>query len=242
MKYVGVDACKCGWMAAIMDKTGVRCEVFPEFAGIWDAHSDIQRLFVDIPVGLAAEGDRGADMEARRFLPPGFKSSIFNTPVRKALYARTNAEAKSINQELTGKSLSEQSLGISKKIREVDRWLQAHQKEQGKVFESHPEICFIHCAGGPLSYGKKDFLGTLERMKIVRKFVKSAEDLLVSVRERYTRTNVAADDILDAMVLAVVAKECDGRPSFFPAGVEEPPQDETGLPMAVWYHDFSNPR
>ena len=61
--------------------------------------------------------------------------------------------------------------------------------------------------------------------------------MLVSVRNKYGRSIVAGDDVLDAFVLALTARECEGKPTFFPARRDEPPRDEKGLPMAIWYHD-----
>lgn len=240
MKYVGIDACKSGWVAVILGEDREVCEVYSTIADMWNSHKDAQRIFIDIPVGLAAHGDRLADAEMRRALPRGFKSSIFNTPVRDAVHARSKGAAKSINKKLTGKSLSEQSLGICQKIREVDLWLQDNRSAWERIHESHPEACFYLCAGHALGYGKKDFLGSLERLRIIEKHIPRAERMLMSVRNEHSRTNVAADDVLDAMILAVTARECKGVPHFFPAGLDEPPRDETGLPMAIWYHDFTN--
>lgn len=244
MKYVGVDGCKGGWLAISLGESeheGIEWSLFETFAQLWSNCNDAQYLFVDIPVGLAGAGTREADQEARRALSSCLKSSIFNTPVRKAVYAATKAEAKSINQKLSGKSLSEQSLGIMKKILEVDRFIQAHAEGRVKIFESHPEVCFGALAGQPLSYGKKDLLGGLERLKIIRNFVPNAEEILVSVRKMHVRSKVEGDDVLDACILALTARECKGNPMFFPAGRSEPPRDETGLPMAIWYHACSTP-
>ena len=72
---------------------------------------------------MAGSGTREADQEARNALPSKLKSCVFNTPVRKAVYAGTKIEAKSINEKLSGKSLSEQSLGLIGKIWEVDMFL-----------------------------------------------------------------------------------------------------------------------
>ena len=235
MWYVGVDACKGGWFAAGLGPDGVRTALCPAFADVWERFCPIGRLFVDMPVGLPERGSRAADAEARRALPSRLKSSIFNVPVRGAVYAPEKAEAKSINEQLSGKSLSEQSLGLILKIREVDAWLQVRPDRREAVFESHPEVCFGRLGRGYPAHAKKDFLGGLERLRIVEHFIPDAESVLAEARSRHTRTVVAADDMLDALILAVAARESGERPCFFPSGADRPETDATGLPMAIWY-------
>lgn len=196
-------------------------------------------VFVDMPMGLAEGGTRLADMEARQFLPSHLKSSIFNTPVRDAVHARVKSVAKSINRKLTGKSLSEQSLGLCSKIREVDACLQADELIRQLLYEAHPEICFIKCGAKPPAYTKKDLLGGIERIRVLERFVPDVEGILKAVRAEYPVSRVAADDVLDALVLAVSAWGSQGRPQFFPVAMQTPPKDGTGLDMAVWFHDFA---
>lgn len=239
MKYVGVDGCKGGWIAVGLDENRVEWDVFDSFAGIFDNHNDLQVCFVDMPIGLPASGNREADSAARKALPSHLKGSIFNVPVRSAVYAASKSEAKSINEKLTGKSLSEQSLGIVPRIREVDEFLQKRTDLQEQVFESHPETCFIRLSGADTRYRKKDFLGELKRFRIIRNFVPNLEDILISIRNDHPQSKVGNDDVLDAFILALTARECKGTPRFFPEGLKTPPRDETGLPMAIWYHEMA---
>ena len=69
----------------------------------------------------------------RNALPSHLKSSVFNTPVWKAVYAETKAEAKSINEKLSGKSLSEQYMDITKMVLETDRFLQSQSEYRGGI-------------------------------------------------------------------------------------------------------------
>ena len=237
MRYVGVDACKVGWFAVRLGGDGPEYRVCGTFAEVWDWTGEDAILFVDIPIGLPDRGARLADREARQALPAHLKSTIFNTPVRRAVYAGSKEEARQINRQLSGKSLSEQSLGIMKKIKDVDSFLQVHPEAVGVVFESHPETCFGRLAGRFPAHGKKDLLGGMERFRIVREFIPNLEDFLVAVRRDHPRSRVASDDVLDGCILAVTARECGGTPRFLPAGSDGPPRDETGLPMAIWYHE-----
>lgn len=155
MRYVGVDACKAGWLAVGLDRespAALVCETFPE---VWQWAGDGALLFVDIPIGLPAEGTRAADRAARQALPGHLKSTIFNTPVRRAVYAESKEVAREVNRKLAGKSLSEQSLGIMRKIKDVDSFLQTRPEARGSVFESHPETCFGRLTGRFPAHGKK---------------------------------------------------------------------------------------
>jgi predicted RNase H-like nuclease len=247
MKCVGVDGCRGGWLAVSTDD-GARWEValHREFAGVWRAHPDAVTVFVDIPIGLPSQGDRRADGLARRRLGPR-GSSVFNVPARQAVWAMDAAggqgdlaarkeAARSFNRQLVGKSISEQSLGIVPKILEVDRFLSAAPEVRGRIFEAHPELCFAMAVGRPMEYAKKDFLGGLERLGAVEAHVPGARALLARVRREHPRSVVDADDVLDAMILAVSAHACGGRPASLP---DPPERDGTGLPMAIWFHDFS---
>lgn len=235
MKYVGVDGCKAGWLAVVLDDRDVSWTVCPEFVDVADQFADACCLFVDMPIGLPASGTREADRLARESLPRHLKGSIFNTPVRSAVHAPDKATAKQINKALTGKSLSEQSLGIIKKILDVDLVLQQGHAIRENLFEAHPEVCFQRFAGRNLDYSKKDILGSLERIEILEKISMVPKSLLEDVRKQYTRSNVAGDDVLDACVLAAAAWRSKGKPACFPLEKDGPPRDETGLPMAIWY-------
>lgn len=235
MWYVGVDACKGGWFAVGIGPEGARAALCGTFASVWERFRPLTRLFLDMPVGLPEEGTRAADAEARRALPPHLASTIFNTPVRAAVYAPTKDVAKVVNRKLAGKSLSEQSLGLVKKIREVDTFLRAHPEVRDLVYESHPELCFGRLGGGFPSFAKKDWLGGFERFRIVRNFMPEVEFLLADARRAHLRTEVACDDMLDACILAVAARESERRPRFYPKGLDAPEADAEGLPMAIWH-------
>jgi predicted RNase H-like nuclease len=253
MKYIGVDACAGGWFAVSGDGDGRwRTAVHADFASVWQAHGDAVALFVDIPVGLPDRGVRLADGLCRQRLGAR-KASVFSVPVRgaaQAMATTTGADggpsltrrkdvAKTLNRQLSGKSLSEQSLGIVPKILDVDSLLAAVPAMRGRVFEAHPELCFALAGGGPMHYPKKDFLGGLERLRIVEWFIPEAAALLADVRALHPRSVVDGDDMLDAMILAASAWCSRGRPTPMP----DPPEiDGSGLSMAIWYHDFNTHR
>ncbi len=58
---------------------------------------------------------------------------------------------------------------------------------------------------------------------------------IIQTLQKFLRKEVARDDIVDALVLAVTAKESGGALRPLP---DPPERDKTGLNMAIWYHDF----
>jgi predicted RNase H-like nuclease len=81
----------------------------------------------------------------------------------KDLYRR----AGDVNEELTGKRLSQQAFHISKKVREVD--LLMTRALQDRVREVHPEVCFQALNGRQaMRNNKKKRPGVAERWALLR--------------------------------------------------------------------------
>ena len=78
--------------------------------------------------------------------------------------------------------------------------------------------------------------GIEERLTILSRHLENAKLLYEKALDAFTRKTVARDDIVDAMILAVTARESRGSLTPMP---DPPERDETGLPMAIWYHDFT---
>ncbi|BCS88932.1 DUF429 domain-containing protein [Pseudodesulfovibrio sediminis] len=236
MKHVGIDGCKGGWVAVWTAEGQWGCTVYPTIRDLWKAHLDAGVLLLDMPIGLARSGDRKADIETRKRLGAR-KSSLFNAPVRGAVYAGSKAEAREINRLATGKSLSEQSLCLINKMQEVDMFLTAVPEARAVFRESHPELAFSLVAGTDMRYAKRDVLGVIERFELLELHVPGLRALVASVRERHVMTQVAGDDILDACILCVMAWKSRGRLASIP---DPPERDENGLPMAIWYYDITS--
>ncbi|OIQ49877.1 hypothetical protein BerOc1_01805 [Pseudodesulfovibrio hydrargyri] len=234
MKFVGVDGCKAGWCAAWVADGRWDVGVYPLFADLWSEHRDAASVLVDIPIGLADNANRTAESLLRERLGPR-RASVFNTPARAALHAGSKVAAKEINRKASGKSLSEQSLGIIKKIEEVDLFFAANLGAVEKVFESHPELCFALAGGAPMRYPKRDTPGVLERYEILTRFVPDVRGLLDRVRGMFPASKVAGDDMFDALILAVTGRQGARRMRSLPDPAE---RDAAGLPMAIWYAEF----
>ena len=116
----GLDGCRGGWMMVRLDTTNRQISV--DFAPTWQTldFSGLALAAVDMPIGLADRGPRACDLAARKALSPKRGSSVFPTPCRQTLSAKSYEDALSINRRILGRGLTKQSWAIAPKIREVD--------------------------------------------------------------------------------------------------------------------------
>ena len=187
---------------------------------------------IDIPIGLKSSGseERQCDCEARKLL--GRRgSSVFPAPCRQALECRDYAEGSSVNQSVTGRKLSRQSWAIVRKISEVDSVVR-NLPERRKLREMHPEICFMALNGGePMGHNKKKAAGQAERLAVLSLYRPDAETIFQEGRARWLKKDLANDDILDALIGAVVAS----RPDWLVSLPMPPEEDDLGLSMEMVY-------
>jgi predicted RNase H-like nuclease len=207
MKHIGVDGCKYGWIAVTKDRDGLIYRIFPSAQDLIAAFPSAERIMIDIPIGLPwrAAPVRPCDRLAREVL--GLRrSSVFPVPCRKAAYAKSPKDARAANLNELGRSLSQQSWGICKKITEIDNLLQRQPRLRKIIREVHPEVCFWGLAGGsPMQHNKKTKGGLSERLALLSRFEPGARHLLEQVLAKEMRKHVAADDVLDALVAYVVS-------------------------------------
>ena len=100
------------------------------------------------------------------------------------------------------------------------------------MHESHPEVVFKSMAGTPLLYSKKSKAGFNERLNIIKKFNSSIESFLDDIYKNFRKYEVQPDDILDASILAIAAKDIylNGKIIRLP---EELELDSRGLRMEI---------
>jgi predicted RNase H-like nuclease len=237
MIYVGVDGCRAGWLAVLLNEGGAKWKVdlFPDISTLFGHHSGASLILIDIPIGLRDSGpsERLCDIEARKMLaPPMRQSSVFPVPCRPAVYAQMYDEANRINEHLTGRRLSIQTWNIVPKIREVDTLLTDREAARSRMRESHPEICFRALAGHAMEHSKKTQEGFLERKCILQSFCPHTEQIIDHVLSTYQRAQIARDDILDALVLAVTAVKGNDKLVSIP---ETPEFDSRGIRMEIVY-------
>lgn len=238
MWYVGVDGCRAGWLAVWQNAEGrMAYSVFADFRKLLEFMPRGSVLLVDMPIGLPWSQcpTREADVLARKLL--GIRrSSIFSPPCREASRLITHDRANAENRRVVGRGLSIQAHGISRRIRDLDECLLSGAACDHEVFESHPEVAFMIAAGSPMKHAKRKREGRAERLAVVRKICPKSEEVYFDISRSYRRKDVASDDALDAIMLCLTAVMSKGTLGSMPA---VPPKDELGLPMAIWYYDFS---
>lgn len=235
-EFVGVDGCPAGWVAVTLARDGrLEYRVFPTFDAILCQHRRAL-ILVDVPIGLRDAGadERVCDREARRLLKRR-RSSVFPAPVRAALSAPNYEAASRINREKTDgrRGLSRQSWAIVSKIREVNEHLAGREQPAPVVREMHPELCFWGLKEGhPLRHNKKTQEGYGERIALLSQLVAGAVELVDTVLREKRRGVLRRDDVVDALVGAVVARLGGGCLKTLP---ETPECDSVGLPMEMVY-------
>jgi predicted RNase H-like nuclease len=227
---IGVDGCRAGWFGVrISGPRNVEGSLFRSFAELHaEWHDDRSVMLIDIPIGLPDNTScRACDTLARSYLGGRKASSVFNPPTRAALDATNWEQAAALNEDRCGKRLSKQTWNIMPKIREIDAFLQADKQRQQWIREAHPEVLFQALNGGqPLTFGKKTAEGQQQRLSILEQHAAGCHRLFTRLCERHPRQAVQPDDILDAMIEAVVSARYQDRLDTLPP---EPPLDTTGL-------------
>ena len=198
----GVDGYRKGWVAVSLDPSGdAQVTTHSSFAEVLSLRARV--LAVDIPIDPPGLGARAADAGARAFVG-GRGSSVFPTPPRAALEARTFSEANEIARTVTGKGISQQSFALGKKILEVHELADVDER----VIEMHPEVSFCELAGGPLPESKHTAGGLGRRRDLLE---------AAGIRLPGAVAGVPEVDLLDAAVGAwTAARYARGEASPFP--------------------------
>jgi predicted RNase H-like nuclease len=227
----GADGCPRGWLLVTaapvdggLELRGV--QVVPDFAALLQTTAACAALAVDIPIGLAADGRREADLQARKRLGVPRSASVFPTPARMLLGAATYAEANRLSWTQLGRGLPAQTYGLFAKLREADACMTPEQ--QAGVTESHPEVCFWALNGDEaMRYSKRTSEGRAERLGLLENVYGPA------VRNLTLPRGAAWDDLYDACVLAwTAAHVAAGTAVHLPS---EPQRDARGLRMEIVY-------
>ena len=156
-----------------------------------------------MPIGLP-DTERQLERLARKHLSDR-AGSIFSVPCRQAVYSASYESACDINAEITGKKLSKQSWYLCDKIKQIDILLRRHTPLRRRVMESHPELAYVIINGGPLQASKKSRAGVTERLGVLSQRLPDVSHLFSEAEQKFPRKVLALDDIVDALVLMVVA-------------------------------------
>jgi len=225
-RVLGVDACSKGWVGVADD--GNRCQAYfggtiTQVVAAAEADGPFDVVAIDIPIGLPDADGRQADELARRELGPR-RSSLFMTPVRRALLADDHASASRINRELTGSGISMQAFRLKPKLLEVEAWVLTTSRT---VIEVHPELSFTGMAGAPLATRKATWAGAVERCGLLR-----AEGLVMQGGLGEAGRLAGVDDVLDAGAAAWTARRyLDGVARSLPS---TPQRFSDGIACAIW--------
>ncbi len=230
---IGIDACNGKWVAVHISNSGFEVRKFSTIDEICNTYPNCDSYIIDIPIGLPeSKNDLRPDLFVKKLL--GKKgSSIFEVPCRQAIYSENKLDARSRNIEVMGKSLSEQSLGIAKAIKQIDEFLLKSPEWKNRLVESHPEFCFLKLNNDrPILEDKKTHAGKNARLEVLRKYYPFADQIVekfladVPYRKK-------TDDVIDAMCLAVIGKEMLQKGiSTIP---DNPAQDSRGIIMQMVY-------
>ncbi|HWL32924.1 MAG TPA: DUF429 domain-containing protein [Gaiellaceae bacterium] len=210
----GVDGYRKGWVAVALDPSGdVQVSTHPSFSEVLSSQARV--IAVDIPIDPAGLGVRTTDAGARAFVGGSRASSVFPTPPRAALEARTFAEANEIARTITGKGISQQAFALSRKILEVHALAEVDER----VIEMHPEVSFRELAGRPVLESKHTAEGLARRRELLAEAGVVLPGAVPGVPE---------SDLLDAAAGAWTAAR-------YASGKAKPvPPEHTGRLGAIW--------
>ena len=240
IEFVGVDGCPAGWFSVGFDRNGgYEVNVFASFGELLDHYSDAGLVLVDIPIGLPEGPERReCDRQARRLL--GRRgSSVFPSPTRQtvehaAAHPKDYRGALAVERRFAGKGISRQAFAISPKIAEVDALLRSRSAGATPIVrEVHPELCFWALNDRqPMKSSKKRSTGVAERLEALTNIEPRSREIYKQAGSEFRRKIVGRDDIVDALVAALVARDRGDRLTSVP---EVPPRDARGLPLEMVY-------
>ena len=223
-RVAGVDGCPAGWVVALVPRNGAddrpsEVHVVPSFADVLALGP--AAIAIDMPIGLAAAGQRACDVEVRRRLGAR-RASVFPAPIRAVLVASGYVEARDIGRAVDGRGMSKQSFHLLPKVRELDAVITP--RLQRTVVECHPELCFALMTGAPCAHPKRTAAGRAERLAALRTAFPDVDAHLAAPHR-----GARSDDVLDAFATAWTARRVVAGTAEHIGG--EP--DERGLRMEV---------
>ena len=227
--YIGVDGCRGGWIAAVLDHGDMRLRKYDDLSSLIEEYPAFDAFLIDMAIGLRnSTKEIRPDDEAKKELGPR-ASTVFPIPSRDAVYADGEENQKLANIRTLGKSLAKQSIAIIPKIKELDIFLNDHPEYKNKILESHPEVDFARLNGAVLMSRKQEEPGPSQRINVLSEFLDKKE--LFGMYDKAKELRCNQDDLIDAICLAVTgALYAHGEYETIPA---EPEADEKGLLMQL---------
>ncbi len=221
---VGVDQCGDGWVfIRLADGAFESARFYRDFTRGVDDSPEAEKIGVDIPIGYPRPPatQRLADGQARAMVGPR-RSSVFPTP-HPELLEQSWEDARKMSWDRFGRGLTKQSYDLKTKIKQVADVVAVDKR----VYEVHPEVCFVALAGQHLEYSKKKWNGHNVRRTLLAAHGIDIPDVLDDAM------TVGADDILDAAAAAWSARRiAEGQALSLP---DPPEYDSAGRRVAIWY-------
>jgi len=217
--HVGVDWASGTWVVVEATTKTTDIDTEPSLLNVWHEYGDwASEILVDIPVHLRSDGTRECDQAAKDFL--GSRgSTVFWTPNSDAVTADDYDEAVPKNT----RGLGSHSWGLIPRIQEVNTLLNEFETARETVYESHPEVCFKAYHGDDLPSKKSDAGFHARKECLIKNGGESFQPVLDLVDDRQANSqwhhriqSGRVDDVLDAAILALTARESDGSYSTLP--------------------------
>lgn len=215
IEFVGVDGCPCGWFSVGMTPNGgYTMKAFLKFDELVNYYKEAKLILVDTPIGLPERGEgRRCDIEARKKLPMGRKSSVFPTPTRDTAHSveqfpNDYERAKRIEEKRANKKINKQTFYITFGIADVNNVMLGRAvNETPQIREIHPEICFWALNNHqPMYFKKTTEKGIKERLSVLEKVEPRAWRIFMKASSHIPTKLVEEHDILDALAAAVTAR------------------------------------
>lgn len=234
MNLGGIDGCKAGWVLVKYYNGNYELDIHEDFSSLLVKNQELDRVLIDIPIGLSSKSfQRTIESKMRKELE-NRHSTVFNPPCRLAVYAKSDAKAKEINKQLENKSLSNQSLAIRRKIKEVDEYI-CGGNSSPEIIESHPELCFKGLNSNKIVQSKKTrTFGIKERLSIIEKYEPNLVKLYGEKAKEIRRKYAKRDDLIDAICLCLVNKL--GFPDKLSYLLDKNNTDSEGIKVRIGYY------
>ncbi len=233
MNLGGIDGCKEGWILVKYSNGEYELEKYKDFGSLMSENQQLNRVLIDIPIGLSSLDFKRTIESRMRIELENKHPTVFNSPCRLAVYEQNNTKAKKINKKIENKSLSNQSLFIRKKIKEVDEYL-CRVNNGIVIIESHPELCFKYLNKSIVQSNKTRTAGIKERLKIIEKYEPKLVELYETKEKEIKRKYAKRDDLVDAICLCLVNKlGFDDKLTYL---TDNNPVDDEGINVRIGYY------
>lgn len=244
----GVDWAGGKWLAVVMEDcvpTEYACK--EHLSSILELAPDLDRILIDVPIGLPH--DDGETLNKRETLDSAARSvtgrpgSVFPVPSRGACEAAEKDDdyetVSGRNQDDIGKGLSKQSYHIAATIGQVDAFLEDNETAKDILLESHPELCFRGLHEKQLTHSKKTAQGIGERFEALEGHLDEPSKVFGEICSDLDDepVDIDVDDVIDALVLAVVASKPAEEIEYLPQGEEYIDGEKLPMRMAYWSKD-----